>query len=179
MGRPKALCTLRGETFVARLVRALAAAGCGEVIVVLGAHAEAVRAAVPGCARVVHNGEWRRGMRASLRAAVAAARPGPLVLTHVDRPLVAPATLTALVAACGVTIPTHRGEPGHPVRLPAALRPRLLAADDTPLSALLARARPRHLPVDDPGVCLNVNTPADLTRLRILAAAPCISTSRA
>lgn len=179
MGRPKALCTLGGETFVARLVRAFFAAGCPTVIVVVGAHAEQIGPAVPGRARVVVAGEWRRGMRASLRAGLAAASPGPILLTHVDRPLVAHATLEALIAHAGLTIPTHRGQPGHPVHLPQSLRPCLLAPDDTPLSALLARHAPRHLPVDDPGVCHNINTPADLAHLRILASPACISTARA
>lgn len=179
MGRPKALCTLGGETFVARLVHAMFAAGCPAVVVVVGAHAERVRPAIPGRARVVHAGEWRRGMRASLRAGLAALPPGPVLLTHVDRPLIAPATLAALAAADGLVIPTWRGAPGHPVRLPATLRARLLCGDDTPLCDLLARACPRHLAVDDPGVTVNTNTPADLARLRILAAAPCISTTRA
>ncbi|MCB9528596.1 MAG: nucleotidyltransferase family protein [Myxococcales bacterium] len=179
MGRPKALCQLGGETFVARLVDALAAAGCREVVVVLGAHADRIRPAIPGRARVIHAAEWRRGMRASLRAGLAALPPGPVLLTHVDRPLVAPATLAALVAARGLVIPTHHGAPGHPVRLPASLRPRLLCGDDTPLRDILARACPRHLECDDPGVTHNVNTPADLARLRILTTAPCISTARA
>lgn len=179
MGRPKALCLLDGETFVARLVNALLAAGCREVVVVLGAHAARIRPAIPGRARAVYAAEWRRGMRASLRAGLAALPPGPVLLTHVDRPLVAPATLRALIAAPDLTIPTWRGVPGHPVRLPPSLRPRLRQGDDTPLRDILARARPRHLECADPGVTLNVNTPADLARLRILTAAPCISTARA
>lgn len=179
MGRPKALCTLGGETFVARLVTAMFAAGCAEVTVVVGAHAAEIRPAVPAPARVVINGEWRRGMRASLAAGLAALPPGPVLLTHVDRPWVAPATWAALVAADGLVIPTHRGRGGHPIRLPAALRARLGAGDDTPLRDLVAAARPTRLAVDDPGVIVNANTPRDLARLRILAAAPCISPMRA
>lgn len=165
MGRPKALLRLHGETFVARLCRLMREAGCGEVVVVVGAHACAIGPAVPGDARAVFNGEWRRGMRSSLRAGLRALPPGPVLLTHVDRPLVEPETLARLVRASGSAIPTYRGRSGHPVRLGAGLRPRLLAADDTPLSAILSGVRPSAIPVDDPGVLVNVNTPAELRTL--------------
>jgi len=179
MGRPKALCMLGGETFVARLVTAMAAAGCAEVVVVVGAHAAEIAPAVPAPGRVVVAGEWRRGMRASLAAGLAALPPGPVLLTHVDRPWVAPSTWAALIEAKGLVIPVYRGRGGHPIRLPDALRRRLSTADDTPLRDIVRAARPRRLAVDDVGVTINANTPADLARLRILAAAPCISPSRA
>ncbi|MCA9526557.1 MAG: NTP transferase domain-containing protein, partial [Myxococcales bacterium] len=72
MGAPKALAVLDGETFVAGLVRRLLAGGCATVTVVVGADAERVRAAVPAPGRVVVAADWARGMRASLRAGVAA-----------------------------------------------------------------------------------------------------------
>lgn len=161
MGRPKALLRLDGETFVERLCRLMREAGCGEVVVVVGAHAEAIRPAVPGWARVVINPEWRRGMRSSLRAGLRALPPGPVILTHVDRPLVEPRTLTRLMTAPGSAVPVCGGRAGHPVRLGAELRPRLLAGDDAPLSGILDAARPRRLAVSDRGVLQNINTPAD------------------
>ncbi|MCA9537378.1 MAG: NTP transferase domain-containing protein [Myxococcales bacterium] len=163
MGRPKALLCIEGETFMARLVRLFAAAGCDPIAVVVGADAAVLAPAVPAPAFAVHAIDWAAGMRASLRAGLAALPPGPVLLTHVDRPIIDPTTLATLVAATTnrPVIPTHRGEPGHPVRLPAGLRARLLEADDTPLRELLAAAPALTLPVDDPGVLLNLNTPAD------------------
>lgn len=179
MGRPKALCTLGGQTFVARLVTDMLTAGCPTVVVVVGAHAAEIIPAVPPPARVVINGEWRRGMRSSLAAGLAALPPGPVLLTHVDRPWVAPATWAALIATDGLTIPTHRGRGGHPIRLSPALRAQLRPGDDTRLDRLVDAAHPTRLPVDDPGVIINANTARDLARLRILAAVPCISPMRA
>lgn len=161
MGRPKALLRVCGQTYVERLCGLLRDAGCAEIVVVVGAHAAAIAPAVPGFARIVLNPEWRRGMRSSLRAGLRASAPGPVILTHVDRPWVAPETLAALMASIGPVVPEHAGRAGHPVRLSAGMRPRLLAADDRPLSALLDEAGARRLPVRDPGVCVNVNTPAD------------------
>ncbi|MCB9549651.1 MAG: NTP transferase domain-containing protein [Myxococcales bacterium] len=165
MGAPKALAVLDGETFVAGLVRRLLAGGCATVTVVVGADAERVRAAVPAPGRVVVAADWARGMRASLRAGVAACPPGDLLLTHVDRPRVAPATLARLRAAAPgrAVIPTFEGRGGHPVRLPAGLRPRLLQDDDAPLRTLLGDAL--RLPVDDADVRLNLNTPEALAAL--------------
>ncbi|MEZ4463920.1 MAG: nucleotidyltransferase family protein [bacterium] len=165
MGCPKALALLDGETFVAAVVRRLRAAGCATVTVVLGAEAARVAPAVPPEARWVVAPDWAAGMRASLRAGVAACPPGDLLLTHVDRPRVAATTLALLVAAPAgrPVIPTFEGRGGHPVRVPSALRSRLLEADDAPLKTLLGDAL--RLPVDDPDVRLNINTPEALRAL--------------
>jgi CTP:molybdopterin cytidylyltransferase MocA len=164
MGRPKALLTLDDETFVAGLVRRLRAAGCARVVVAAGAHAAHIAPHAP----TVEVSDWRRGMRATLAAGLRALPPGPVLLTHCDRPCVAPATLAALAAQPDDApwVPTFRDAPGHPVRLPAWLRPRLLRPDDVPLRAVLARAGARRLPVRDPDILLNVNTPAAYGDLR-------------
>ncbi len=164
-GFPKAHLRLGGETFLARLVRLFAAAGCDPIAVVEGAH----RLDVPAPAFGVAAPDWARGMRASLRAGLAALPPGPVLLTHADRPLVAPATLRALLDAPRgrPAIPVHAGAPGHPVRLPAALRARLLEDDDTPLRDVLAACDVIHLIVEDPGVLLDVDSPAEYEALRV------------
>ena len=69
-------------------------------------------------------------------------------------------------------MPVHRGQPGHPVRLPGWLRPRLLAPDDVPLRAVLHAGGARRLAVHDPWILENVNRPADLERLRAGALQP-------
>lgn len=163
MGRPKALLVLDGETFVARLVRRFHAAGCAQITVVGGADHARIRPAVPDRAVYVHAPGWADGMRASLRVGLGATLAGDVLLTHVDRPYISSQTLTVLTDAPGGLIPTYAGRGGHPIRLPAALRPRIMQPDDAPLKTLLGEV-PRQ-PVDDPGVRLNVNTPADYAAL--------------
>lgn len=163
MGRPKALLRYDGEPFVHRLVRLFDGAGCATIVVVGGADDALIRPAVPPRATYVYAPDWADGMRASLRAALRAVPPGDVLLTHVDRPCVAPSTLALLAAAEGGLIPTFEGRGGHPIRLPAALRPRVMQADDAPLKTLLGAVR--RAPVADAGVRLNVNTPADYARL--------------
>lgn len=176
MGRPKALLTLDGETFVERLVRLFAAAGCHPIGVVVGADAAAIAPAVPRGALTITAADWSRGMRASLAAGLQAVPEGDVIVTHVDRPRVAPSTLTALCAlrADRPIIACHAGRPGHPVRLPASLCRRLLRTDEAPLSVILGGEDPRRLEVFDPGVTLNVNTPGDyVTLTRGSATPPC------
>lgn len=163
MGRPKALLVLEGETFVARLVRLFHAAGCAQITVVGGADDAQIRPAVPDRAIYVYAPDWADGMRASLRVGLGATLAGDVLLTHVDRPLMSLKTLTLLTDAAGGLIPTYDGRGGHPIRLPAALRPRIMQPGDAPLKTMLGGV-PR-LAVDDPGLRLNVNTPAAYAEL--------------
>jgi CTP:molybdopterin cytidylyltransferase MocA len=169
MGRPKALLPVSAEpgaqTFVDALVAAFAAAGCAPIVVVQGAYAFEA----PSGSVAVVAVDWALGMRASLRAGV---RGLPLesgvLMTHVDRPRVAPGTLFRLLGGDpgASRVPYHQGEPGHPVFLCAALCAALAGAPDadlSPLSAWLGDAE--RVEVDDPDVLLNVNTPEELVAL--------------
>ena len=126
MGRPKALVSdPDGTTWLARAVGVLRAAGCPEVVVVLGAQADDARALVPDGARVVVADSWSEGMGASLRTglrsllddsdAVAA------LVTLVDLPDVT-ADVARRVRDAGagpdaLARATYDGRPGHPVLL--------------------------------------------------------------
>lgn len=126
MGTPKALVRgADGEPWLVRAVGVLAAGGCAQVDVVLGAAAEEALPLLEGTgATAVVAADWAEGMSASLRAglrAVAASDADAVVLTLVDlpdvtaevvarllRPLPAPATLRRAV---------YDGRAGHPVVL--------------------------------------------------------------
>jgi CTP:molybdopterin cytidylyltransferase MocA len=130
-GFPKALLDYHGERFLARLSR-LFAERCAPVIVVLGAHAAEIRAALPAPAgvRYVDNPDWRDGQTSSfLRGLAAIPHDSPGVLfTLTDHPAVAPETLDALLAGAGrLRIPRYRGERGHPIWFSRDLIPELLA----------------------------------------------------
>ena len=79
MGFPKAL--LRGADGVplaARQARLLRAGGCEPVVVVVGAEAARVRAALPEDVTVVENARWAEGRATSLQAGLRAGlRAGP------------------------------------------------------------------------------------------------------
>lgn len=120
---------------------------------------------------VLSEAEAARGLGASIAAGVAerSGAPGWVVLPG-DMPLVQPDTLLAVagsLARHAVVYAQHRGRGGHPVAYAAELYSELmqLEGDDSPRR--LALRYPAHgEEVDDPGVLLGVNTPADLQALR-------------
>lgn len=75
LGAPKQLLTgADGKPLVSNVVHALHAAGCDPIVVVLGAYADEVAAALIEEATTVHlvpNRAWREGMGSSIRAGIA------------------------------------------------------------------------------------------------------------
>lgn len=170
MGSPKALVDVGGEPALARLARACAEAGVASApIVVLGAHAAQVRAALPDLrARWVENPRPEAGRTGSLQRGLQAARAQTVLVLPVDHPLVEAATLRALLAAPGAwVVPTRGGRGGHPLKLSgvalAAVEtaPPEVALRDLPAMAGLDVVR---VPVEDEGIHLNLDTPDDLAR---------------
>ena len=122
-GAPKALARdADGTSWLLRSVAALRP--CAEVVVVLGAEAEAAAALLPMSVARVRADDWAEGMGASLRAGLAALEHTPLaaaVVSLVDLPDVGAAVVARLVDV--VEGPTtlarasYAGVPGHPVVL--------------------------------------------------------------
>ena len=90
-GRPKAFVELAGRPMLAWSLDAVRAAGIAEIVVALpaGEDAPSGTVGVPGGAT----------RSASVRAALAAAPPGDVVVHDAARPLVTPETFTATLAA--------------------------------------------------------------------------------
>lgn len=121
--------------------------------------------------------EATRGMGASIAAGVAerADAAGWIVLPG-DMPLVQPGTLLAVAGALdehAVTYAQYRGRRGHPVGFAAELYSELIQISGDDGARRLVLRYPAHgLEVDDGGVLLDIDTPADLDALRRLAAQP-------
>jgi CTP:molybdopterin cytidylyltransferase MocA len=183
MGRPKAALELDGEPFVARIARLMADSGVAPRVVVAGEHARDTWAALPASGDVVplSNPAPDRGQLSSLAIALrwllerAPECAGALVAL-VDHPAVAAGTYRALHAAfagaappAAIFLPTHRGRRGHPVVFARALWSELLGLPDSAGARAAVRADPARVvevPVDDPGILRDVDTPADLADLR-------------
>lgn len=139
-GAPKQLAQLDGAALLQHVVdAALAVPLLEDIVVVLGAHAEAIEARVDvGPARSVRCESWRDGLSASLRAGVAALDDGvdcALVLLG-DQPRVTPQVIAMIAdgaAAPGVRAvrASYGGVAGHPVALRRVLLRRVpdLAGD--------------------------------------------------
>lgn len=121
MGGPKALVELDGEPLVRRALRVLAESGCAPLVVVVGAAAEQVRAALPSDVLVVEATGWAEGMGASLRAGLTALVPldTSAALVHlVDLPGVTSAAVARLAVhatADDLRRAAYDGRPAHPV----------------------------------------------------------------
>jgi CTP:molybdopterin cytidylyltransferase MocA len=122
-GMPKALVPYEGRLLVQRAADTLAAAGCAETVVVLGAEADRVRAAAPDLPRTVENPDWPTGMASSLRAGLAALAGTPAaaaVVLLVDMPGVTPAAVRRIAAIAGpgaLAMGGYGDRRGHPVLL--------------------------------------------------------------
>ncbi len=174
MGRPKQTLLFDGEPLVARAVRAACAAGCSPVIVVLGAHAAAVRrAACPLAASFVENPRWSDGLGGSITAGLAAARnAGSVFLLLADQPFVDAAILVRLrsaLASSGLAAAACRygGAVGAPALFRRTLFGELSALEgDEGARRVLVRDPGRVALVDFPPGAVDVDTPEDAARVR-------------
>ena len=178
-GQPKCLLLRDGEPLVARTVRLLRETGLGPVAVALGYHALQVRAALARSSgwRAVLNPDPDIGPGASLRASLAALHdtPGPVLVALADQPLLEGADIAWLLAQWParmahqhLLVPTHNGQPGHPLIIDAALRRQV---QTMPAHEGVRQWRQRHpiqvraVPVAHPRFHTDVDDPARLGEL--------------
>lgn len=115
------------------------------------------------------------GMGFSIATGVAARpdAPGWLVLPG-DMPMVQSTSLVAVAAALEqypVAYAQHRGRRGHPVGFGAELYSELVTlSGDEGARRLVARYPAHGIELDDPGVLVDVDTEADLERVRVSVA---------
>jgi molybdenum cofactor cytidylyltransferase len=179
MGRPKALLSIgsSGETFFDRVTRTLLDAGIQDVIVVVGADADAIRAiARPRSGvRIVDNPDYAQGQLTSLLAglqAIDAARTMAVLVTLIDVPLVSAATMRTLIAAqrehCAPVVrPVSNGRHGHPVIFGRELFGELQRADPAHGAKPVVRAHAAEMievPIDDEGAFADIDTREDYER---------------
>lgn len=122
-GGPKQIAQWRGTTLVEWALDAALGVALERIVVVLGAHADEVRAGADLTgAQVVLAQDWAEGQAASLRAGVAAlgAVDGAVVLLA-DMPFVTAEVVAGTIARFDhrhdVVRTVYAGRPGHPVLL--------------------------------------------------------------
>jgi molybdenum cofactor cytidylyltransferase len=181
MGQAKAALPLgqTGETVVARVVRTLLEGGVPNVVVVAGAHIDAVRGAMPrheSRARVIDHLGWGQGQLSSLLAGLDAIDDPLLeaaVVTLVDVPLVRSSTVAEVIAAwrrtrAPIVRPANGDRHGHPVIFDRSIFADLRSADpNTGAKAVFALHRERifNVDVNDEGAFKDIDTPADYSEV--------------
>ncbi len=131
LGRPKALLTFRGETFLDRLLGHFFSV-CSEVIVVARPDQPVMETSCSGSyTKFVVNPEPELGMLSSLQCGLRAisAQTEAVMFSPVDYAPVQRATIQQIVQSFNgiLTLPTYEGKRGHPCILSRQLTKELLA----------------------------------------------------
>ncbi len=179
MGSPKALLDFLGLPFAVRILQALEALEVKTRVIVLGPDAPRIQPVLADhdC-MIVENPEPETGPIASLRGALNAlqpVQPSAVLVWPVDLPHVRVTTVERVLETHRrtnglVVVPTFGERRGHPVIWRAALFGELMeskAATREGARAVLHDHKKDVLtvPVDDPAVVDQVNTPEDYERL--------------
>lgn len=179
-GVAKALIEIRdGRTFLSSILETARAVGLAEAIVVVGPpYGDAVRRAAESLgARVVVNDHPERGMASSVAlgfAALAEAATSSSAIAcdaawlwPVDHPHVEMETLRMILGALDAhdaARPVFEGRGGHPPSIARSMFAALAGCSAAPGGArsVLARHDVIDVPVTDPGVVRDIDTPSDL-----------------
>lgn len=164
-GGDKLVLELEGQAILARCLESMSEV-CARIIVVTGHGRARLQPILARCGRAeeAYNPAYARGMFSSVLAGAGRVRAGRFFLTPGDYPLIARSTYTALAAAeGGIVIPVHQGRRGHPLLMESRLIPELLACPGTAsLEDFIGRREAVLLPVQDPGILMDVDTMEDL-----------------
>jgi molybdenum cofactor cytidylyltransferase len=173
MGFPKPLLRLNGETFLSHIAASMLVT-VERLIIVLGAHRDAVMAVVPPDNRisVIDNPDYAMGQLSSIKAGLRAvsAQADAAIVHLVDHPTVLPETFGRLaggyqLSGKPILVARCRGHRGHPVLFDRSVFDELQRAPiDVGARAVVKANADRviYVDVDDPGVLQDLDTPADL-----------------
>jgi molybdenum cofactor cytidylyltransferase len=174
MNRPKPLIRIGGVPMLESVLRTLTQSEVDEIVVVLGHEADAVLDQIDfGSARTVLNSAYKQGMASSLRVGLASLsdRSEAALIALADQPFFRPATVNTLIEAHrqdtrNIMIPVYGSDRGNPVLIPRAFfnEAEELRAD-VGFRSIFGKhpERIRLVPVDDPGILIDLDTPEDVS----------------
>jgi CTP:molybdopterin cytidylyltransferase MocA len=172
-GSAKQLALLDGRPLLEHSIRAMVQSPVERVVVVLGASADEVMAAVDATgAAVIVCERWEEGQSASLACGLARLSDCEAVAISLgDQPRMATEAIRRVIDARGEGVDaaraTYGGAPGHPVLLERHLfDPMRDVTGDHGARNLLLSVHTVEVPCDDLGGGEDVDTPAQLDALR-------------
>jgi molybdenum cofactor cytidylyltransferase len=175
MGYPKPLLIIDGTTFIEKIIATMLDV-VPRLVVVLGAHAERIRRAIPQDERIVivENPNYSRGQLSSLKIGLDAVQPDAAgAIVHLaDHPIVRVKSFRAVVDSFESTrkpivIARSNGRRGHPVIFAPSIFAELQNAPESEGARHVVNAdasRIEYVELNDPGINLDLDTPADLVR---------------
>ena len=191
-GQSKQLLEYHGQSFVRTVAKTALAGGLSPVVVVTGANAAAVEAAVNDLpVNIAHNPDWRTGQSSSIKTGLQTlylpnlqgSQPqsfesngvqpavGAAIFLLVDQPQIMSTVIQALTENHAQTLapilaPQVAGQRANPVLFDRATFPDLLSlTGDVGGRALFSKYPVTYLPWHDESLLLDVDTPEDLEKL--------------
>ena len=178
-GQPKQLLDWRGRPFVRAIAQTALEAGLSQVVVVTGANAHLVEAAVNDLpVTIKRNDNWQTGQASSIRAGIDAItiagshRVGAAVFLLADQPQIGPSVIRALIEyhAAGldpIIAPLVMIEQrANPVLFDRITFPDLMGLEgDVGGRAIFSRHHVEYMPWHDDRLLLDVDKPEDYQRL--------------
>jgi molybdenum cofactor cytidylyltransferase len=178
MGKAKQLLPLGESTVLAQTLAHVRSAALHEIVLVLGASAEAIRCQLssPQELKIVVNQAYQQGMASSLRAGLSAVDPGSdaALIILGDQPFIRSETLGRIVdeyrrSQAQIVIPMHQGQRGNPVLLDRSVFAEVMALEgDVGSRAIFAHHLDGivNVEVEDSAILLDLDEPADYQRLK-------------
>jgi molybdenum cofactor cytidylyltransferase len=180
MGEAKQLLRLGESTVLGQTITNVRRSTVDEIVLVLGASAEAIRRQLPASLleglKVVVNPAYEQGMASSLRAGLSALDPqiGAALIVLADQPFVRPETLDQLAhrhrrTPVQIVIPSYKGVRGNPVLLDRSVFAEVMALEgDIGCRAIFGShtGGTAKLEVEDEGILLDIDNQEDYERLR-------------
>lgn len=168
----KLLTPVDGVPMILRTLEPVLDAGFDEIIVVIGAHADAMRQILLDYpVRIIENKNWKKGQSTSLTAGVRAAANSSdrACLLLGDQPFLKTETLQALLDEADrfpeeIIVPFYEGKRGNPIIVPACFYEQLLelTKGDEGGKKLLKEAGYRVFSVEDSAVLRDIDTIEDM-----------------
>lgn len=174
MGKPKLLLPWASGTIIGSLVQTFQQGGVDSMTVVVAEEQEGLgRWVLDRELGLAVNPDPTRGMLSSLWQALEFLGGAnhlreegvALLVSPGDYPLIQKNTVKALLEKGSgdlLRIPTHRGQRGHPLWIPPSALPDIPRLPlQRGLKALRNRVPYTEVPVDDPGILIDIDTPQD------------------
>lgn len=174
LGRPKQLLRWQGRTLLENAIDKARAVLGKRVIVVLGAHAEDIHAAIDlDSVKTVTNPDWQAGLASSIRAGIEAlpASAQAVLILLCDQPLIGPEHLAKLLGAWQsepelIVASQYHLSAGVPAVFPSAYFERLRSlTGDKGAKPLLREFDPYVLKIPLAEAGLDIDTPTDFEQL--------------
>lgn len=178
MGKPKLLLPWKGEALIHRAARVAVESGLEPVVIVTGAGAEGIAAALKDLpVQLIHNPNWQEGQSTSVRAGVEAlpADCQAVVFLLGDQPFVGADLIQSLVATYlkdrpTILAPYVNGKRVNPVIFDRSVFPHLLdLKGDAGARIIFGVFPPAAMPWPDEKVLLDIDTPEDYEKLSNLS----------